>query len=234
MSPSVLSEFDEIVFYPYLYGKTFWLVSFFLYYPNNKFFSIYNYLFRFFLYSVFNEHLCRLRLLVEMMGFEPMTPCLQGRCSPNWATPPCGSEEWIVNSEKWRISVEKLRFSSLFIPFEFPFRVTQNWTTTDPYEPASSSRASKSFLFVFVSLLTIQHPASFARCYFLHRKEVIQPHLPIRLPCYDLTPIIRPTFDCCPLAVSSQASGVPNFHGLTGGVYKARERIHRGMLIRDY
>ena len=70
--------------------------------------------------------------------------------------------------------------------------------------------------------------------HFLHRKEVIQPHLPIRLPCYDLTPIIEPTFDCCLLTVSSQASGVPNFHGLTGGVYKARERIHRGMLIRDY
>ena len=68
----------------------------------------------------------------------------------------------------------------------------------------------------------------------LHRKEVIQPHLPIRLPCYDLTPIIEPTFDSCLLAVSSLASGVPNFHGLTGGVYKARERIHRGMLIRDY
>ena len=68
----------------------------------------------------------------------------------------------------------------------------------------------------------------------LPRKEVIQPHLPIRLPCYDLTPIIEPTFDCCSLAVGSQASGVPNFHGLTGGVYKARERIHRGMLIRDY
>ena len=68
----------------------------------------------------------------------------------------------------------------------------------------------------------------------LPRKEVIQPHLPIRLPCYDLTPIIEPTFDCCLLAVSPQASGVPNFHGLTGGVYKARERIHRGMLIRDY
>ena len=68
----------------------------------------------------------------------------------------------------------------------------------------------------------------------LHRKEVIQPHLPIRLPCYDLTPIIEPTFDSCLLAVSSLASGGPNFHGLTGGVYKARERIHRGMLIRDY
>ena len=68
----------------------------------------------------------------------------------------------------------------------------------------------------------------------LLRKEVIQPHLPIRLPCYDLTPIIEPTFDSCLLAVSSLASGVPDFHGLTGGVYKARERIHRGMLIRDY
>ena len=68
----------------------------------------------------------------------------------------------------------------------------------------------------------------------LHRKEVIQPHLPIRLPCYDLTPITGPTFGSCLLAVSSLTSGITDFHGLTGGVYKARERIHRGMLIRDY
>ena len=66
------------------------------------------------------------------------------------------------------------------------------------------------------------------------RKEVIQPHLPIRLPCYDFTPIINPTFDCCLLTVSSQASGVIDSHGVTGGVYKARERIHRDILIRDY
>ena len=66
------------------------------------------------------------------------------------------------------------------------------------------------------------------------RKEVIQPHLPIRLPCYDFTPVINPTFDCVPLAVRLQASGVTDSHGVTGGVYKARERIHRGMLIRDY
>ena len=83
-------------------------------------------------------------------------------------------------------------------------------------------------------LTYLRYDTSVKMCPCLHRKEVIQPHLPIRLPCYDLTPIIEPTFDCCPLAVSSQASGVPNFHGLTGGVYKARERIHRGMLIRDY
>ena len=65
------------------------------------------------------------------------------------------------------------------------------------------------------------------------RKEVIQPHLPIRLPCYDFTPIIRPTFDGC-LNVSPPASGVTNSRGVTGGVYKTWERIHRGMLIHDY
>ena len=66
------------------------------------------------------------------------------------------------------------------------------------------------------------------------RKEVIQPHLPIRLPCYDFTPVIGLTFDRWLLSVTSLASGAPNSHGVTGGVYKARERIHRGMLIRDY
>ena len=58
------------------------------------------------------------------------------------------------------------------------------------------------------------------------RKEVFQPHLPVRLPCYDLAPITgfalgRPS--------RSRTSGAPSFHGLTGGVYKARERIHRAM-----
>ena len=63
----------------------------------------------------------------------------------------------------------------------------------------------------------------------LHRKEVIQPHLPIRLPCYDFTPIIGPTLDGWLLTVTPPASGVTNFRGVTGGVYKARERIHRAM-----
>ena len=66
------------------------------------------------------------------------------------------------------------------------------------------------------------------------RKEVIQPHLPIRLPCYDFTPVIDLTFDSSLLAVEPLASGAPDFRGVTGGVYKARERIHRDMLIRDY
>ena len=66
------------------------------------------------------------------------------------------------------------------------------------------------------------------------RKEVIQPHLPIRLPCYDFTPIINPTFGSWLLTVASLTSGVTYSRGVTGGVYKTRERIHRGMLIRDY
>ena len=61
----------------------------------------------------------------------------------------------------------------------------------------------------------------------LTRKEVIQPHLPIRLPCYDFTPVIDHTVASAPLAVKLPASGAANSHGVTGGVYKARERIHR-------
>jgi hypothetical protein len=60
----------------------------------------------------------------------------------------------------------------------------------------------------------------------LLRKEVIQPHLPVRLPCYDFTPITDPTFDSSLLTVGPLASGVTDFRGVTGGVYKARERIH--------
>ena len=61
----------------------------------------------------------------------------------------------------------------------------------------------------------------------LPRKEVIQPQLPLRLPCYDFTPVTGPTFDGSLLAVGPPASGVAYFRGVTGGVYKARERIHR-------
>ena len=68
----------------------------------------------------------------------------------------------------------------------------------------------------------------------LLRKEVIHPHVPVGIPCYDLTPIIGPTLDGSLLAVRPPASGITNSHGLTGGVYKTRERIHRDMLIRDY
>ena len=66
------------------------------------------------------------------------------------------------------------------------------------------------------------------------RKEVIQPQVLLRLPCYDFTPVICPALDGSFPKVRPPALGIADSHGVTGGVYKARERIHRGVLIRDY
>ena len=71
---------------------------------------------------------------------------------------------------------------------------------------------------------------SFESDNFLLRKEVIHPHVPVGIPCYDLTPISGPALDASLLAVRTAASSVTTSHGLTGGVYKPRERIHRDML----
>ena len=63
---------------------------------------------------------------------------------------------------------------------------------------------------------------------------MIQPQVPLRLPCYDFAPVMNHTVVGDLLAVSLPASGTAHSHGVTGGVYKARERIHRDMLIHDY
>ena len=65
----------------------------------------------------------------------------------------------------------------------------------------------------------------------LPRKEVIQPHLPVQLPCYDFVPVTSPTLGSCLLTVSTPTSGVTSFHDVTGGVYKARERIQRSIAV---
>ena len=64
---------------------------------------------------------------------------------------------------------------------------------------------------------------------YLISKEVIQPQVPLRLPCYDFVPVMNHTVASVPLSVKLPASGTIHFHDVTGGVYKARERIHRGM-----
>ena len=70
---------------------------------------------------------------------------------------------------------------------------------------------------------------------FTPRKEVIHPLLPERIPCYDLALIADLTFGGSPpYGLRFPTSGTANFAHLTGGVYKERERIHRGLLIRDY
>ena len=58
---------------------------------------------------------------------------------------------------------------------------------------------------------------------------MIQPHLPVRLPCYDFTPITYSALGTCLLAVSTATLDILGFHGVTGGVYKARERIQRSV-----
>jgi hypothetical protein len=65
-------------------------------------------------------------------------------------------------------------------------------------------------------------------------KEVIQPQVPLGLPCYDFTPVIGSTVGAPLPKVRATTSGKTNSRGVTGGVYKARERIHRGVLIHDY
>ena len=67
------------------------------------------------------------------------------------------------------------------------------------------------------------------------RKEVIQPQVLLQLPCYDFTPITDHTLDARPPYGSAKTFlGTDSSRGVTGGVYKARERIHRAILIRDY
>ena len=83
---------------------------------------------------------------------------------------------------------------------------------------------------MFAAYLTIKHP----KARNILRKEVIQPQVPLGLPCYDFTPVADPTVAACPPKVMLPTSFATHSHGVTGGVYKARERIHRVMLLRDY
>ena len=150
-------------------------------------------------------------------GIRTLDPLLAGQVLSQLSYTPILREEVIVKSEE----VFFIFHHSLFILFsQLSLKIEQQHLRIS------------FFVVCFVSLRVTSDLVSIPLV--LHRKEVIQPHLPIRLPCYDLTPITEPTFGSCPLAVSSLTSGVSDFHGLTGGVYKARERIHRGMLIRDY
>ena len=111
-----------------------------------------------------------------------------------------------------------------------------SYTPAYPFCEVSFSRTLKiKQRFTILSVISdLWISVDFFHQLFLHRKEVIQPHLPIRLPCYDFTPVANPTFGSVPLSVKLLTSGITGSHGVTGGVYKARERIHRDILIRDY
>ena len=113
-------------------------------------------------------------------------------------------------------------------------------TTTEPRSPSTFSvddvpaMSSRTADHARPSLMALPDWCTRAGSAVSFRKEVIQPQVPLRLPCYDLVPIAEFILDAWALAVPSAASDAPHFRGLTGGVYKAQEHIHRGMLTRDY
>ena len=106
-------------------------------------------------------------------------------------------------------------------PFHFP-KGTYSGCRAGPFRPSSQCDRPRCFA-------GSTRTSRFSGMPKLLRKEVIQPHLPVRLPCYDFTPIADPTFDGSLQMVGPPASGVTDFRGVTGGVYKARERIHRSI-----
>ena len=88
---------------------------------------------------------------------------------------------------------------------------------------------------LWICVVGISHPLRLAISEFteanlelgvLLRKEVIQPQVPLRLPCYDFIPVTAHSVGRCLLAVGLRTSATNDFHDVTGGVYKARERIH--------
>ena len=97
--------------------------------------------------------------------------------------------------------------------------MTAHWKT----ELCDKGRALQTGLRRFVDLGS---PIVTSDPWLLLRKEVIQPQVPLRLPCYDFIPITIHTFGTCILAVNTVTSGTDGFHDVTGGVYKAWERIH--------
>jgi hypothetical protein len=155
--------------------------------------------------------------MVGLVGLEPTTPALSRRCS---------------NQLSYRPALSLTPLNRHNEQVLHPWR-----TARRPPNPSQGRQPARS-RFVYTHCCS-KLPAD--KCertahekLFISRKEVIQPHLPIRLPCYDFTPVTNPAVVIAPLAVKLTTSGRTRSHGVTGGVYKTRERIHRGKLIRDY
>ena len=112
-----------------------------------------------------------------------------------------------------------------FFPRVFSLNKSMNSfrTVTAARTPYLTKKTSRKVQTVCLDTL---YPTNVRRSESRSKKEVFQPHLPVRLPCYDLAPVTRFALG---RSLRSRTSGAPDFHGLTGGVYKARERIHRAM-----
>ena len=126
----------------------------------------------------------------------------------------------------------KLVGLSGLVPLTSPLSgVRSNQLSYKPIAAVTQLSLSHSFaLFTFGQIIRVNAMLGIR----LSFKEVIQPQVPLRLPCYDFTPVMNHTVVNVPPKVRLSTSGAIHSHGVTGGVYKARERIHRGILIHDY
>jgi hypothetical protein len=152
--------------------------------------------------------------LVGRSGLEPPTSRLSGGCSNQLSYRP--SSEYLQHQAG---SSSRVLADSSVPPFS-PTIPCQN-TLREENEVNSRPRDDAPIVFA-APVNRVQRRISL-------RKEVIQPQVPLRLPCYDLVPITGLTVGAALLAVRQATSGTTSFRGLTGGVYKAQEHIHRGM-----
>ena len=153
----------------------------------------------------------QIKALVEVRRIELLTPCLQSRCSPSWAIPPLR----VVGLGRLELPTSRLSgVRSNHLSYK-PLSLQLNGLS-----PVSSifKRIRRQRIFVFLSLKGGDPAAGSPTATLLRLR-------PSRWPYRGRQ---------APLRVTSTPSGRTNSHGVTGGVYKTRERIHRGMLIRDY
>ena len=168
--------------------------------------------------------------LVELGGIEPPTSCVQGRRSPSWAITPnnysisCFTTPDSLLRVIWWVWVD-----SNHRPHPYQGCALTNWAT----DPGLVSWAAPRRVLFICNSETIYVKAQRVRFRFF-LKEVIQPQLPLGLPCYDFTPVMNHKVVSVLPKVRLPTSFATHSHGVTGGVYKARERIHRNILICDY
>ena len=165
--------------------------------------------------------------MVELSRIELLTSCVQGRRSPSWAIAPsrcryCMPISWEGNWWVWVDSNHR--------PLAYQANALTTWAT-DPV----SSLSYKPYQSVWTLIVT--HLSSLFKSeskLSVSYKEVIQRQVPLALPCYDFTPVMNHKVVSVLPKVKLPTSFAAHSHGVTGGVYKARERIHRGILIHDY
>ncbi len=163
-----------------------------------------------------------------MTGFEPVAFALQRRCSPAELHP---RRVWQSGLSDYEVGLTGLEPVTPVLSGLCSNHLSYRPAVTRPYQLRSDRKIPATLVTATRDLgkwSTNLPLHGWIRARY-SRKEVIQAHFPVRLPCYDFVPVTSPTLDSALLAVRLPASGVASSHDVTGGVYKARERIHRTM-----